>query len=144
MVCAKQDVIHNLLLSNYTNEFKLCSVLDEKKTPKNPTTTKINNIIDRVFPLQFVNRCCVSLPGKQQQVLSGLSGSHPSLQTYWSNHRYIWSTESGLWRRLWSVWCWLDCWPNSEVSCILNHFFHYSNAFQWHIFVHILVWCTML
>lgn len=41
------------------------------------------------FLLKIVSRCCVSLPGKHQQVHFGLSEGHPSLPRYWSNHCYI-------------------------------------------------------
>lgn len=82
-----------------------------------------HNMTDHVFLSQFVARCCVSLQGKQEQVLFWLSRCHPGLSKYRSNHRYLWPTESSLWGWLWSVWCWLDRWPNSEVSCSWNNYF---------------------
>lgn len=67
----------------------------------------------------FLARCCVSLPGKHQQVHLGLPEGCRNLPKYWSIHCYIWATESSVWGWLWSMWCRLDCWPDSEVSWVL-------------------------
>lgn len=78
----------------------------------------------------FANRCGIPLPDKHQQVQFGLPGRGPNVPRYWSNHCLLWPAESSLRGWIWSVWCWLACWPDSRVSCILmlkSAIIHYRN-----------------